>query len=55
MIAKYTGSAYEVTVDEYNRTPTNDPSDWYPELLKEKLPNIPTIYDFYMILKPNEI
>ncbi|MSN96850.1 TonB-dependent receptor [Campylobacter sp. FMV-PI01] len=54
MIAKYTGDAYRVTIGTDNRVPTNDPNDLYPELLKEKLPNIPTIYDFYMILKPNE-
>lgn len=54
MLAKYTGSASRVTVDAYNRIDTNNPDDWYPELKKEKLPDIPMIYDFYVILKPKD-
>lgn len=54
MLAKYTGSAKRVTVDNYNRSDPNDPNDWYPELKTEKLPDIPTIYDFYVIFQPKD-
>ncbi|MCI6988437.1 MAG: TonB-dependent receptor [Campylobacter sp.] len=53
MIAKYTGSAKRVSSKE-ERVNSNDPNDFYPEFKTEKLPNIPTIYDFYVILQPQE-
>ena len=54
MIAKYTGSAKRVTVNDADRHNPNDPNDTFPEFNTEKLPKIPTVYDLYVVAKPKE-
>ncbi len=54
VLAKYIGKAKRVAIDtaEREKEPTNE--DMFPQYKKEKLPKIPTIYDFYASYKPKE-